>query len=112
MGTYNVPRNTKGENRILFIFSNKSFLYTIIGIVVGLPLYFILRNFNQIVAIIITLMPGLVGFVLGTIKVRPLGNVKWTKDTEGENLDEVIRRAIEFRRKGKKLYFYNREDEE
>ena len=35
MGTYNVPRNTKGENRILFIFSNKSFLYTVIGIIIG-----------------------------------------------------------------------------
>ena len=112
MGTYNVPRNTKGENRILFIFSNKSFLYTIIGIGIGLPFYFILKNFNQIVAIIVTLIPGLIGFILGTVKVRPIGNVKWARETDGENLDEVIKRALEFRKKGKKLYVYNREDEE
>ena len=39
MGTYNLPRNVKGEGRILFIFSSKSFLYTIIGGAVGLLFY-------------------------------------------------------------------------
>ena len=27
MGTYNIPRNVKGEGRILFIFSGKSMIY-------------------------------------------------------------------------------------
>ncbi len=31
MGTYNIPRNVKGEGRILFIFSGKSLIYTMIG---------------------------------------------------------------------------------
>lgn len=28
MGTYYIPRNVKGEGRILFIFSGKSMIYT------------------------------------------------------------------------------------
>ena len=35
MGTYQVPRNVKGEGRILFIFSKKALLYTVIGVGVG-----------------------------------------------------------------------------
>ena len=27
MGTYNLPRNVKGEGRILFVFTGKSFIY-------------------------------------------------------------------------------------
>ena len=36
MGTYNVPRNVKGEGRILFIFSTKSIIYTAVGGTIGL----------------------------------------------------------------------------
>lgn len=31
MGTYNIPRNVKGEGRILFVFSGKSLIYTVVG---------------------------------------------------------------------------------
>lgn len=31
MGTYMIPRNTKGEGRILFIFSTKALIYTVVG---------------------------------------------------------------------------------
>ena len=41
MGTYNVPRNVKGEGRILFIFSTKSLITASIGGAVGLIFYFI-----------------------------------------------------------------------
>ena len=36
MGTYNLPRNVKGENRILFIFSTKSLIYTVVAAGIGL----------------------------------------------------------------------------
>ncbi len=29
MGTYMIPRNTKGEGRILFIFSTKAIIFTV-----------------------------------------------------------------------------------
>ena len=34
MGTYNIPRNLKGETRLLYIFSIKSLITTAIGAMV------------------------------------------------------------------------------
>lgn len=31
MGTHMIPRNTKGEGRILFVFSTKALIYTAVG---------------------------------------------------------------------------------
>ena len=42
MGTYLVPRDLKGEGRILF-FSYKALLYTVIGAVIGYVFYFVLN---------------------------------------------------------------------
>ena len=41
MNTYNIPRNVKGEGRILYIFSTKAIIYTAIGLAIGLLFYFI-----------------------------------------------------------------------
>ena len=35
MNTYNIPRNVKGEGRILYVFSTKALIYTFIGIAIG-----------------------------------------------------------------------------
>lgn len=43
MRTYGIPRNYKGESRILYIFSTKALIYTIIGMGIGLIFYFILN---------------------------------------------------------------------
>ena len=37
--SYNIPRNVKGEGRILYIFSYKALVYTGIGIAIGLVFY-------------------------------------------------------------------------
>ena len=39
MRTYEIPRNYKGEGRILFIFSTKALIYTVIGAAIGLIFY-------------------------------------------------------------------------
>ena len=44
MGTYNLPRNVKGEGRILFIFTGKSMIWTVVAATIGLPFYFILSH--------------------------------------------------------------------
>ena len=36
MGTYYIPRNVKGESRILMVFSVKGLIYTAIGAAIGL----------------------------------------------------------------------------
>lgn len=112
MGTYNIPRNVKGEGRILFIFSTKSLLYTVIGVVVGLPFYFLLSALKlKLIGIIIAAFFALIGFIIGTMKFPELGAFKATKKIGGENIDDIILRAIKFKKKGKKMYLYTEEEQ-
>ena len=107
MGTYNLPRSVKGEGRILFIFTGKSLIYAAIGGAIGLPFYFIFSLFNMsMVGIIITAIFALIGFIIGTFKVPDLAKFEFTKKTGGENIDDIIKRAIKFKTKGKKIYIY------
>ncbi len=112
MGTYNIPRNVKGEGRILFIFSTKSLLYSGAGLLVGLPFYFVFSLTGMaVIGIVIMAIFALIGFIIATFKIPEIGAVKFTKTVGGENIDDVIKRAIKFRRKGNKLYIYTKEDE-
>lgn len=112
MGTYNIPRNVKGEGRILFIFSTKSLIYSTIGAVIGLPLYFIFDALNiTVLGIIMVVLMALIGFTIGTFKIPEIGALKFTKNVGGENIDDVIKRAIKFRKKGNKIYLYTKEEE-
>lgn len=107
MGTYNLPRNVKGEGRILFIFSTKSMITTAIGAVVGILFYFIFSMIGMtLVGIIIALIFALIGFAIGTMKVPNIQNIKWARINAGENLDDVIKRALMFKKKGNKIYIY------
>lgn len=112
MGTYNIPRNVKGEGRILFVFSTKSMIYTAIGGVLGLPVYFIFSAFNlNLIGIITIVLLALIGFVIGTFKIPEIGIIKSTKVVSGENIDDVIKRAIMFKKNGKKIYINTKEEE-
>ena len=107
MGTYNLPRSVKGEGRILFIFTGKSLIYTVVGGGIGLIFYFLFSLFNlNLVGICITSVFALIGFVIGTFKVPDITKFDFTRKTGGENLDDVIKRAIKFKTNGKKIYIY------
>lgn len=111
MGTYYIPRNVKGEGRILFIFSKKALIYTVLGVVVSLPFYFILNAFGAtIVGIVIAAIFGGIGFFIGTFKMPEINGLDITKRTGGENIDDVIRRAIKFKMKKNKIYIYGKEE--
>lgn len=111
MGTYNLPRNVKGEGRILFIFTRKSIMYTVGFAIVGLILFLIFRLINlSKIGIILLFIFILLGFVIGTIKVPNMPGVKWARVNAGENLDDVIIRAIKFKAKKNKIYVYKGED--
>lgn len=112
MGTYNIPRNVKGEGRILFVFSTKSMIYSAIGAVAGLPFYFIFSAFKMnIVGIIIMGLLALIGFIIGTFKFPEIAAFKFTKAVGGENIDDIIKRAIKFKKNGNKIYLYTKEEE-
>ena len=112
MGTYNIPRNVKGEGRILFIFSTKSLIYSGIGAAVGFPIYFILSLMNMsIIGIIVMAFMALIGFIIGTFKIPEIGALKSTKTIGGEKIDDIIKRAYLFRKKKNKIYLYTKEEE-
>ena len=107
MGTYNLPRNVKGEGRILFIFSGKSFLYSMIGGGVGLLFYLIFSALNlYMVGIAFVIVFAIIGFIIGTFKMPEITKFEFTRKTGGENIDDVIKRALKFRKNGRKIYVY------
>ena len=109
MGTYQVPRNVKGEGRILFIFSKKALLYTVIGVGVGFLFSLLFSIVGlQLVGYIIMGIFGLLGFLIGTFKMPDTNAFEVTKKTGGEQIDDVIKRAIMFRRNGKRIYVYEK----
>lgn len=112
MGTYNLPRDVKGEGRILFIFSSKALIYTAIGGACGLPFYFIFSLLSMnIVGIIIIAVLGLIGFIIGTFKMPESTSFKITQKTGGENIDDVIKRGIKFKMQKNRIYVYEKEDD-
>ncbi len=111
MGTYNLPRNVKGEGRILFIFTRKSLIWTAGAAIVGLILLMILKAIGLIkIGVILFLLLALIGFAIGTFKVPNLSGMKWAKINAGENLDDIIFRAIKFKQKKNKIYVYKGEE--
>ena len=112
MQTYEIPRNYKGEGRILYIFSTKGFIYTCVGAGVGLIFYFILKMLGfSMIGLIITLIFAAIGFVIGTLKVPESSATDITRKTGGENIDDVIVRWIKFKKNGNKIYVYKPEEE-
>lgn len=110
MQTYEIPRDYKGEGRILYIFSMKGLMYTAIGVVPGLIIYFILNMFGAtMIGIIITAVFALIGFSIGTFKIPDTKKFEFTQKTGGENIDDVIKRAIKFKQKKNKVYVYKKE---
>ncbi len=111
MGTYNLPRNVKGEGRILFIFTGKSLIYAVVAGGIGLLFYFILSALDLATAgIVVVIAFAGIGFLLGTCKVPNITKFEFAQKTGGENIDDVIKRAIKFKTKGKKIYLYKEEE--
>lgn len=112
MGTYNLPRNVKGEGKILFIFSTKGFIWTCASAGVGLIFYFIFAMLGlNMVGIVITLIFAVIGYVIGNFKIPESNGMYITRKAGGENIDEVIMRYIKFKNNKKKLYVYTKEEE-
>lgn len=111
MGTYNVPRNVKGEGRILFIFSTKALIYSGIGALIGGIFYIIFSLLGlTLVGIAVVVVFALIGFVIGTFKVPNIERFEFSRKTGGENIDDVIKRAVKFKMKKEKLYVYTKEE--
>lgn len=111
MGTYMIPRNTKGEGRILFIFSTKALIYTVAGGLVGMPFYYLFKTMQMtIVGIVILSLLALLGFIVGTFKIPNTEGFKIARLVGGENIDDIILRYIKFKKKKNKIYITKEEE--
>lgn len=112
MGTHEIPRDVKGEGRILYIFSTKGLIYTVVGAIPGLMFYLLFKSIGLgIVGIIGLVLLALIGFCIGTFKVPEIEAFKFTKKVGGENIDDVIKRALNFKKKNNRIYVYTEEEE-
>ncbi len=110
MGTYNIPRNLKGESRILYIFSVKSLITTAGGAMIG-GIFFLL--FSSIgldtVGMVFLALFALIGFCIGAIKIPTLNGISFTKKIGGESIDEIILRYMKFK-KNRRIYIDTKEE--
>lgn len=113
MGTYRVPRNTKGESRILLVFSTKALIYTVVGIGIGYMINYVLKFMGiSGVGMVIMAILALLGFSIATFKVPNIGSLPITKEIAGEPIDEVLIRYIKYRKSSKKIYTLNNKTKE
>lgn len=111
MQTHEIPRDYKGESRILYIFSIKALIYTIVAMAIGLIFYFILNILGmQFIGMVVDVIFGVIGFCIGTFKIPDNKKFEFTKKTGGENIDDVIKRWIKFKKKKNSVYVWTKED--
>lgn len=113
MGTYYIPRNYKGETRILYIFSVKSLITTVIGITIGVLFYalFNAMGLPKIGYLFVALF-ALIGYIIGAVKIPTIVGIPVTKRIGGESISEIIIRYIKFKKKRKIYTYYERTKEE
>ena len=111
MQIYEIPRNYKGESRILYIFSVKALAYTGAGAAIGGLFYLLFSIFGlTMIGIGAVIFFGVIGFCIGTFKVPESKKFKLTEKTGGEAIDDVIKRWIKFKRGKNKIYVYLKEE--
>lgn len=62
------------------------------------------------IGIIVALIFAAIGYGIATIKIPETNNFNITRKAGGEKLDEVILKLINFKRKGKRIYVYTKEE--
>lgn len=110
MGTYYIPRNYKGETRILYIFTVKSLITTAIGAGVGALIFLILSTIGmKLPGLIAMALCAVIGWAIGALKIPTIVAIPITRKIGGEPLGEIIFRYIKFR-KNRKIYTYTKEE--
>lgn len=111
MATHYIPRDVKGEGRILYIFSNKSLITTGCGGLIGVVLYFIFAKALGLtpLGIILLALFAFIGFAIGTFKIPQITGMPFTKNVAGDSIDEIIVRFFKFKM-NRKIYTYTKED--
>lgn len=110
MSTHYIPKDLKGETRILVIFSVKSLITTAIFASIGFVFFLIFSAMGmKLLGGIILALMALLGYGVGTIKIPKINGLKFTKNIEGDSMDEVFVRYVKFRA-NRKIYTYTKEE--
>ena len=110
MWTYYIPRNYKGETRILYIFTVKSLITTAIGAGIGALFFAIFSAVGmKMIGIGTMAIFALIGWAVGALKIPTIVAIPITKKIGGEPLGEIILRYIKFK-KSRKIYTYTKEE--
>lgn len=107
--SYYVPRSVKGETRLLYIFTIKSFITTAIFALIGAGFAYIgslLGIKGYIPAIITTAIFGVIGYICGAVNIPDVPAMGKLRKAGGENIIDMLFRLLTFRNK-KKIYIYN-----
>ena len=100
------------RGRILYVFSYKAIMYMGVGILVGLIFYFIFSLMGlDVIGYIIIGVFAFIGFGVATLKVPNVTFLKGARLAAGEQIDEVIKRAIKFKMNKNKYYVYIAKEE-
>ena len=84
MSTHYIPKDLRGENRILIIFTTKSLITTAIFGGIGVVLYLIFKLIGLgFIGIILLVLLGLLGYAFGTVKMAKITGWKFTKNLPG-----------------------------
>ena len=108
-GAYFVPRSVKGETRLLFIFTIKSFVLTVAFGLIGALIWFLLSNFitvSLVVGLVLVGITGAIGYVIGAVTIPDSPVMGPLRKAGGENISDILLRLLVFRGK-KKIYLYN-----
>lgn len=106
---YYVPRSVKGESRILYIFTIKSFLTTLVVGGLAAVVTFLIKpilNFGIFTQIIIIIPFAVIGYVIGAVTIPDIPLVGPLQKAAGENILDILLRFASFGSK-KKVYMYN-----
>lgn len=110
MGTYYIPRNYRGESRILYIFTVKSLITTAIGAMFGLIFFLLFKSLGMTpIGIGCMAFFAFVGYAIGALKIPTIVAFPITKRIGGEPIGEIIARYIKFKQT-RKMYVYTKDE--
>ncbi|MEG0072932.1 MAG: hypothetical protein RR922_00830 [Clostridia bacterium] len=105
---YSVPRNVKGETRILFIFTVKSFMTTVGGGAIGGIFYLLFAAFGFVaIGLGMVVLCAIMGYLVGTLTIPDSPIMGKLRKAGGEEVGTILLRTIFFSKK-KKLYVYKK----
>ena len=113
MNSYEIPRNYKGEGRFFYVFSTKGLIYTVVGLMLGYPIYLIFKiNEKTFIGFLIMALLGFIGFAIATFKIPESNSLSITRKAGGERIDTIIVRWFKFKRNKDRIFIYKEMEED